>query len=125
MKASELNKPRNFVAKNAKATTSGAGAHKDKKKAEKQGEVKHKKEKIPMESLEQRLARKIQEETELPDFEARRRGKTPEDLGGSDAWYHRGMIPHYYGFEKGTPEFAAYIKGFKDWDEGPSGGKQW
>jgi hypothetical protein len=36
-------KPRNFVAKNAAATTSGAGAHKDKKKAEKQGDVKHKK----------------------------------------------------------------------------------
>jgi hypothetical protein len=33
-------KPRNFVAKNAK--TGGAGAHKDKKKAEKQGDVKHK-----------------------------------------------------------------------------------
>lgn len=33
-------KPRNFVAKNA--TTSGAGAHKDKKKAVKQGDVKHK-----------------------------------------------------------------------------------
>ena len=33
-------KPRNFVAKNAK--TAGAGAHKDKKKAEKQGDVKHK-----------------------------------------------------------------------------------
>lgn len=35
-------KPRNFVAKNAMATTSGAGAHKDKKKAMKQGEEKHK-----------------------------------------------------------------------------------
>ena len=34
-------KPRNFVAKNAKM--GGAGAHKDKKKAEKQGDVKHKK----------------------------------------------------------------------------------
>jgi hypothetical protein len=34
-------KPRNFVAKNM--TTSGAGPHKDKKKADKQGEVKHKK----------------------------------------------------------------------------------
>lgn len=33
-------KPRNFVAKNA--TGSGAGAHKDKKKAQKQGDVKHK-----------------------------------------------------------------------------------
>ena len=36
----EAPKPRNFVAKNA--TTSGAGAHKDKKKAAKQGDVKHK-----------------------------------------------------------------------------------
>lgn len=35
-------KPRNFVAKNAMATTSGAGAHTDKKKAEKQGYEKHK-----------------------------------------------------------------------------------
>lgn len=34
-------KPRNFVAKNAKM--GGAGAHKDKKKAEKQGNAKHKK----------------------------------------------------------------------------------
>jgi hypothetical protein len=41
-------KPRNFVAKNAMATTSGAGAHKDKKKAEKQGDVKHKKQAVPV-----------------------------------------------------------------------------
>jgi hypothetical protein len=38
------NKPNNFVAKYAKATTSGAGAHKDKKKSVKGGEKpKHKK----------------------------------------------------------------------------------
>lgn len=43
--------PRNFVAKNAK--TSGAGAHKDKKKAEKQGDVKHKK--PYAESLQEKL----------------------------------------------------------------------
>lgn len=36
----EPSKPRNFVAKNM--TTGGAGQHKDKKKAEKQGDVKHK-----------------------------------------------------------------------------------
>ena len=53
MKIKELleatsSKPRNFVAKNAKTTTSGAGAHKDKKRAEKQGDVKHKKELVPM-----------------------------------------------------------------------------
>jgi hypothetical protein len=37
----EAPKPRNFVAKNAKM--GGAGQHKDKKKAQKQGDVKHKK----------------------------------------------------------------------------------
>jgi hypothetical protein len=40
-KKKEAPKPRNFVAKNAKM--GGAGQHKDKKKAEKQGDVKHKK----------------------------------------------------------------------------------
>jgi hypothetical protein len=53
-------KPRNFVAKNAAATTSGAGAHKDKKKAAKQGETKHKNKEMTYESklfsaLDQRL----------------------------------------------------------------------
>jgi hypothetical protein len=39
-------KPRNFVAKNQK--TAGAGAHKDKKRAEKQGDVKHKNKQVDM-----------------------------------------------------------------------------
>ena len=39
-------KPRNFVAKNA--VQSGAGAHKDKKKAAKQGDVKHKAKEVEM-----------------------------------------------------------------------------
>jgi hypothetical protein len=60
MKAKEFEvKPRNFVAKNAKM--GGAGQHKDKKKAEKQGDAKHKKQLVPMETIEQKLARKIQE----------------------------------------------------------------
>lgn len=45
MKAKEFiptAKPRNFVAKNAMKTTSGAGAHRDKKKEQKQGYEKHK-----------------------------------------------------------------------------------
>jgi hypothetical protein len=42
----EPSKPRNFVAKNA--TTSGAGAHKDKKKEAKQGNNKHKGKEIDM-----------------------------------------------------------------------------
>jgi hypothetical protein len=47
-------KPRNFVAKNSK--TAGAGAHKDKKKAEKQGDVKHKKD---LATMEQDVAEKM------------------------------------------------------------------
>jgi hypothetical protein len=46
-------KPRNFVAKNAKM--GGAGQHKDKKKAEKQGDVKHKKDMATMESVTERV----------------------------------------------------------------------
>lgn len=48
----EAPKPRNFVAKNAINT--GAGAHKDKKKAEKQGDVKHKKQAVPMDEMRDR-----------------------------------------------------------------------
>jgi len=44
-----VSKPRNFVVKNQK--TAGAGAHKDKKRAEKQGDVKHKKQAVPMEGV--------------------------------------------------------------------------
>jgi hypothetical protein len=44
MKAKEFKpptKPRNFVAKNARATTSGAGVHRDQKRKQKQGYEKH------------------------------------------------------------------------------------
>jgi hypothetical protein len=44
----DTTKPRNFVAKNAK--TGGAGAHKDKKKAVKQGDAKHKKKELAYET---------------------------------------------------------------------------
>jgi hypothetical protein len=43
-------KTRNPVAKAAQTVAKGSGAHKDKKRAEKQGNTKHKKDKIPMES---------------------------------------------------------------------------
>jgi hypothetical protein len=51
----ETPKPRNFVAKNAKM--GGAGQHKDKKKAEKQGDVKHKNKDMDMaEGKEDKIA---------------------------------------------------------------------
>ncbi len=60
-------KPRNFVAKNAKM--GGAGQHKDKKKAEKQGDVKHKKSLMPMETALR----------DKEDYQAKR--KALDDLG--------------------------------------------
>ena len=48
-------KPRNFVAKNAKM--GGAGQHKDKKKAEKQGDVKHKTKQYAEDAVADFLAR--------------------------------------------------------------------
>ena len=56
----EPSKPRNFVAKNAINT--GAGAHKDKKKADKQGDVKHKAKAIPMDEVMQQLEAAFKEE---------------------------------------------------------------
>ena len=51
-------KPRNFVAKNSK--TAGAGAHKDKKRAEKLvRDVKHKKDSIPTEGWSQKYKSSI------------------------------------------------------------------
>ncbi len=60
-------KPRNFVAKNAMSTTSGAGAHKDRKKAMKQGDVKHKKQEYA-EHLENALKNKLAEEFDNPEY---------------------------------------------------------
>jgi hypothetical protein len=66
MKAKEFipaSKPRNFVAKNQK--TAGAGAHKDKKRAEKQGDVKHKnKFNYKQDNWSQDFERRMKEEVE-------------------------------------------------------------
>ena len=96
MKSKELSKPRNFVAKNSKMGMGGAGAHKDKKKAMKQGDVKHKKKDLP-ESLENRLAKKVQEyieqgvaeDTIRPNLVAALKGlgfKGPFKLGQLPEW---------------------------------------
>ena len=77
-KAAVAPKPPNFVAKHAKK--SGAGQHKDKKKAEKQGDTKHKKDLATMEgvrdlgydaqSLIMKLRRDIEEKRLQPTREA-------------------------------------------------------
>ena len=65
-KKQEPAKPRNFVAKNARATTSGAGVHKDKKKAAKQGYEKHKKQ--PVAESVNGIVQQILSESSLGDF---------------------------------------------------------
>lgn len=150
-------KPRNPVVRQQQ--TSGAGAHRDKKKEQKQGYEKHKSKSVEEALLDQTkrmqlirfLAKKMNWEInylelasdseliswykkvqagkdpmkEAVDFETRRKGKTPAELGGADAWYHRNLGPEYYGFAPGSPEAIEYKKAYAEWDEGPSGGKQW
>lgn len=87
--------PRNLVAKNAKATTSGAGVHTDKKKAAKAGVVKHKK---PMELDEAKPSAGLSAEKKSTTVKAAKAGK---DIGKKGP-----------GFEK--VEKAAKKSGAKD-----------
>ena len=99
----EAPKPRNFVAKNAINT--GAGAHKDKKKAAKQGDVKHKKQlefsegkKRLSEEFEEMFISKIMETKPTVDqipkeFLDSAKGSTlMRDIGGYDRIYHLNRI---------------------------------
>jgi len=70
----EAPKVRNFVAKNA--TTSGAGAHKDKKKAAKQGDVKHKNKSLELAEMEDIL--------EKASLKLCKSSTPDEDLGASN-----------------------------------------
>ena len=133
-------KTKNPVAKNASAAIGGgaAGTHKDKKKAMKQGEVKHKKAEYA-EHLESLLSNAITESTRIckvcgqspcncthivteemdipadgtPEYDQfiRRGGvnqKTPFDLGGADA---------YYGRQNDITKEYGFQKGSPEWDE--------
>ena len=70
----EAPKPRNFVAKNA--IQSGAGAHKDKKKAAKQGDVKHKNKSLELAEMEAVL--------EKASLKLCKSSTPDEDLGASN-----------------------------------------
>lgn len=64
-------KPRNFVAKNQQ--TSGAGAHKDKKKAAKQGDVKHKGKEMDLAEMHRRDAYQRDYDSSVSGFGRRNR----------------------------------------------------
>ena len=83
--------PRNFVAKNAK--TGGAGAHKDKKKAEKQGDVKHKK--PYAESLQEKLNALLSEDHSTAadgwgkgSYDAYAGGRHDRGVAENPEWYN-------------------------------------
>lgn len=67
----EAPKPRNFVAKNQQ--TSGAGAHKDKKKAAKQGDVKHKGKEMELAEMHRRDAYQRDYDSSVSGFGRRNR----------------------------------------------------
>ena len=72
-------KPRNFVAKNA--TTGGAGAHKDKKKAAKQGDVKHKARELDVaEESDKQFAQRMKKKAAQPPTKGMSQ-KEKEDKG--------------------------------------------
>jgi hypothetical protein len=99
-------KPRNFVAKNAINT--GAGQHKDKKRAEKQGDVKHKKQAVPMD--EQGVAEGYRDRRDAyqRDYDSSVSGMD----GGSKRDFKRRELEHELGHE--TNNYAVAING-KAW----------
>jgi len=95
-------KPRNFVAKNAKM--GGAGQHKDKKKAEKQGDVKHK---------QKQFAEGVAEGRFGGDAYARDYASSIDGMDGSDKRdFKRREMEHELGHE--TNNYAVAING-KTW----------
>ena len=90
----EAPKPRNFVAKNQK--TGGAGAHKDKKKAEKQGYEKHKKQGVEEAGMYNRDAYQRDYDSSVSGFGKRNR---------ADDWDEGNTEP--------PNNFAIYINGKK------------
>jgi len=112
-------KPRNFVAKNQK--TAGAGAHKDKKRAEKQGDVKHK-----QKQFEQGVAEGVPQPGESsgapkqfgPDAKIQTRQMTVKQLIASVPGlpYYNNVVDDWdakdysWGVTKKVIEYATYLK---------------
>ena len=115
-------KPRNFVAKNA-SLAGKAGQHKDKKKAEKQGDVKHKKEIATMESaLSELSTKKLAQYKKAAGADAKK--------ADADGKYARGD-KRFRGINQATNKqfdndlkkhgqqgMAERVRDPEDWDEG-------
>jgi hypothetical protein len=110
MKAKEfipVNKPRNFVAKNAQS--SGAGRHQDssKKKNQEQGKVKHKKDLVPMEDVSEATSAAVR----MQRAADRQRAKSDASLARTPSSIPKKQEPKKQGV-------AERVRDPEDWDEG-------
>ena len=91
-------KPRNFVAKNQK--TAGAGAHKDKKKAEKQGDLKHKNKQFEQGVADEGVLSFLKTEPEKKKWDPAKDSRvTGNKRDSDDAWIKLLIDKHRRGIE--------------------------
>jgi hypothetical protein len=128
MKASEFitelkkeSKPRNFVAKNAKM--GGAGQHKDKKKAEKQGDVKHKQKTMSMEgvALSELSTEKLAQYKKAAGADAKKADAEGDYARGDKRFKGINKATNKQfdnDLKKHSQEVAERVRDPEDWDEG-------
>lgn len=124
MKAKEFiptEKPRNFVAKNAKI--GGAGQHRDKKKAEKQGDAKHKKSLMPMENtLSELSTEKLAQYKKAAGADAKKADSEGDYARGDKRFrgINKATIKQFDNDLKkhGQQGVAERVRDPEDWDEG-------
>jgi len=110
-------KPRNFVAKNA-SLAGKAGQHKDKKKAEKQGDVKHKKEIATMESaLSELSTEKLAQYKKAAGADASAADKAG-DIKKADKRFGGIVKATNKQFANDKKGVAERVRDPEDWDEG-------
>ena len=109
--------PRNFVAKNA-SLAGKAGQHKDKKKAEKQGDVKHKKEIATMESaLSELSTEKLAQYKKAAGADASAADKAG-DIKKADKRFGGIVKATNKQFANDKKGVAERVRDPEDWDEG-------
>jgi hypothetical protein len=100
MKAKEFipaEKPRNFVAKNAKM--GGAGQHKDKKKAEKQGDFKHKNKQYAEDVADEGVFSFLKTEPEKKKWDPEKDSRVTSNRRDNDGWIKLLLDKHRRGIE--------------------------
>jgi hypothetical protein len=100
MKAKEFipaEKPRNFVAKNAKM--GGAGQHRDKKKAEKQGDLKHKNKQFEEDVADEGVLSFLKAEPEKKKWDPAKDSRVTGNKKDNEGWIKLLIDKHRRGIE--------------------------